>query len=476
MSRKYQIKTVPVSWILHEGRRLDCGPYMSGAIEARELLQSLPMRKDPLQSLTKGGIAGIINPGRITRNWVDHTDHGYKFLSSTNILQFDVNNVSLIAKSAEVQNRNLLIERHWTLITRSGSIGRMAYAREDMHRLACTEDVLRVVPDEKQVLPGYLYAYLNTKFGVPLVTSGTYGSIITHLEPSHIAELPVPRIGDVEEQAHSLIQKAADLRYLAIRQINKATKDYLLAAGLEDISAIDWHERAKKSGFSASLPNANSLRALNFIPLNKQLDEYVKTSKSWAYISDLTQPGTLRTGPRFKRIDSIPDRDIGVELLGQRECFNLRPEGRWLSKKYLPKDELIFLPEGSTMIAARGSLDDSNSFARCQFIAGKRTHYAYSQDFLRVIPERDKILPGCLFAFLRSEMAFRMLRGYSIGSIQQEYHPEMVKLMPVPLIAQDAANRVHELVVDAYLKYDEAIDCEDQARTLVERTIEEGGR
>ena len=73
-------------------------------------------------------------------------------------------------------------------------------------------------------------------------------------------------------------------------------------------------------------------------------------------------------------------------------------------------------------------------------------------------------------------MAFRMLRGYSIGSIQQEYHPEMVKLMPVPLIAQDAANRVHELVVDAYLKYDEAIDCEDQARTLVERTIEEGGR
>ena len=136
----------------------------------------------------------------------------------------------------------------------------------------------------------------------------------------------------------------------------------------------------------------------------------------------------------------------------------------------------MFLPEGSTMIAARGGLDDSNSFARCQFIAGKRTQYAYSQDFLRVIPEQDKILPGCLFAFLRSEMAFRMLRGYSIGSIQQEYHPEMVKWMPVPLVDQETANRVNELVVDAYRKYDEAIDCEDQARTLVERAIEEGGR
>ncbi|MDD3178721.1 MAG: hypothetical protein PHQ04_00055 [Opitutaceae bacterium] len=476
MSRKFQVKTVPVSWILHEGRRLDCGPYMSGAIETRILLEKLPFKKNELQSLTRGGISGIINAGRIARIWVDHPDHGYKFLSSADILQFDVNNVSLIAKSVGSQNRNLLIEKNWTLITRSGSIGRMAYAREDMHGLACTEDVLRVIPDESQVHPGYIYAYLSTKFGIPLVTSGTYGSIITHLEPNHIAELPVPRIGDTEEQAHDLIQRAADLRYLAITQINKATKDYFSAAGLEDISAVDWHEKSKKSGFSASLTNANSLRAINFIPLNKELEEYVKTARSWSYISDLTRPGTLRTGPRFKRIDSIPDPEIGVELLGQRECFNLRPDGRWLSKKYLPKDELIFLPEGSTMIAARGGLDDSNSFARCQFIAGKRTQYAYSQDFLRVIPEQDKILPGCLFAFLRSEMAFRMLRGYSIGSIQQEYHPEMVKWMPVPLVDQETANRVNELVVDAYRKYDEAIDCEDQARTLVERAIEEGGR
>ena len=475
MSRKFQCKIVPISWVENEGRRLDCGPYMSGAIETRILLKKMSFKKNALQSLTRGGISGIINAGRIARIWVDHPDYGYKFLSSTDILQFDVNNVSLIAKSIGKQNRNLLLERNWTLITRSGSIGRMAYAREDMHGLACTEHVLRVIPDENKVCPGYIYAYLSTKFGIPLVASGTYGSIITHLEPSHIAELPVPRIGDIEEQAHTLIQRAADLRYLAITQINKATEDYLFAAGLEDITTVDFHEKSKKNGFYASLPNANSLRAVNFIPLNRDLDKYVTQSKSWAYISELTRPGTLRTGPRFKRIDSIPDPEIGVELLGQRECFNLRPDGRWLSRKYLPKDELIFLPEGSTMIAARGGLDDSNSFARCQFIAGKRTQYAYSQDFLRVIPEQDKILPGCLFAFLRSEMAFRMLRGYSIGSIQQEYHPEMVKWMPVPLVDYETANRVNNLVVDAYRKYDEAIDCEDQARALVERTIEEGG-
>ena len=137
---------------------------------------------------------------------------GYPFLSSTDILQADLSNISYIAKSVARQNNQLLIKDRWTLITRSGTIGRMTYARAEMRGMACSEDVLRVVPDQDKVLPGYIYAYLCSKYGVPLVISGTYGSIITHLEPSHIADLPVPRLGKIEDQAHELIQQAADLR------------------------------------------------------------------------------------------------------------------------------------------------------------------------------------------------------------------------------------------------------------------------
>ncbi len=198
MSRRFQCRTIPVSWIEKHGRRLDCGPYMSGAIEARELLEKVPVRKDDLERLTKGGIAGIINAGRITRLWVDDDEHGFPFLSSSDILQADLSNVSFIAKSVARQNQQLLIKKNWTLITRSGSVGRTAYSRTDMDGMACSEDVLRIIPDDNEVKPGYIYAYLSTKFGVPLLIYGTYGSIITHLEPKHIADLPVPRLGDVE--------------------------------------------------------------------------------------------------------------------------------------------------------------------------------------------------------------------------------------------------------------------------------------
>ena len=70
------------------------------------------------------------------------------------IFERTLSNVSFIAKSVARQNPQLLIKKHCTLITRSGSIGRMAYARADMDGMACTEDVLRVIPEADKVGSG----------------------------------------------------------------------------------------------------------------------------------------------------------------------------------------------------------------------------------------------------------------------------------------------------------------------------------
>lgn len=88
----------------------------------------------------------------------------------------------------------------------------MAYARADMDGVWSNQDIMKVSPDPDLIKPGYLYAYLCSRFGVPLIISGTYGAIIQHIEPQHIADLPVPRLGAVEDQAYELIQGAADLR------------------------------------------------------------------------------------------------------------------------------------------------------------------------------------------------------------------------------------------------------------------------
>ena len=468
MSRKFQIKAVPSSWLENNGRRLDCGPYMSGALEARELLRK--HITEPLSKVT----SEIYHAGRESRIWVDSPEHGVPFMGSTDILAMDLSCLPLISKKQIASNPKFSIGKGWTLITRSGTVGRMAFARSDMDGVACSEHVMRVVPNESSIKPGYLYGYLSSRFGVPIVVSGTYGAIIQHIEPDHISGLPVPRLGDVEERAHNLVEKASELRLEAAKQIQNASLRFLSAAGIEDISAYDWIQRSGRIGFSTTI-SKNILRAVNYIPLNQELADTVKReSSSWRPLGELTLPGTLRRGLRFKRIDAEPE--FGVRLVGQREGFHLVPEGRFIAKSHLPNDPLIYVPEGTIVVASQGGINETDSFARAQFMFGKRLEYIYSEHFLRIIADQSKILRGALFAYIRSNLAFRLLRSCAVGSMQQDFHPDLLAEIPVPIISDDESIAIDAIVRNAFQKYDEAIDCEDLARTLVERTIEEGGR
>jgi len=468
MSRKFQIKTVPSTWLENNGRRLDCGPYMSGALEAKELLRK--HNTEPLKRVT----SDIYHAGRESRIWVDSPEHGIPFMGSTDILSMDLTSLPLISKKQVLSNPRFSITKGWTLITRSGTVGRMAFARSDMDGVACSEHVLRVVPNEDHIKPGYLYAYLSSRFGVPIVVSGTYGAIIQHIEPDHVCDLPVPRLGDIEEQAHDLIERASELRVDAAKQIQDASTKYLTAAGISEISSYDWILNSGRAGFTAKI-SRNILRAVNYIPLNQELAETVKSSSpSWKPLGELTIPGTLRRGLRFKRVDAEPE--FGVRLVGQREGFHLVPEGRFIAKSHLPNDPLIYVPEGTIVIASQGGINETDSFARAQFMYGKRLDYVYSEHFLRVIADETKIPRGALFAFIRSNIAFRLLRACAVGSMQQDFHPDLLAEIPVPIVSDDEAMAIDLLVRDSFQKYDDAIDCEDQARTLVERAIEEGGR
>lgn len=470
MSRTFQIKTVPSSWIEKEGRRLDCGPYMSGAMEARELLRQLSARKDHLQELTDGGISGIINAGRITRLWVDDDQHGFPFLSSTDILQADLSNISHIAKSVAHQNSQLLIKDRWTLITRSGTIGRMAYSRADMNGMACTEDVLRVIPDEEKVKPGYIYAYLCTKFGVPLVISGTYGSIITHLEPHHIADLPVPRLGAVEDQAHELIQGAADLRVEAA--------ELLRMAGQMVNDQCGFPEKLALSHRVFSCSTASSTLVLKRLEATFHDAVAQESDRLLAGIPRKDEFSTLgiaisETG-RLKQV--FVDEEYGAPFLTSGEIFRQRYEPtRFLSYRLLPDESEWAIREGDLLLARSGQVGGiigRGVWADRRFAGG-----CVSVDVLRLSAQNSHILPGYLYAYLfLTDVGYRQLIRTAAGSSIPHLSAADVSRLLIPRCDSALEAEINELVWNAGHKRAEAQEKEDQARTLVERTIEEGGR
>jgi len=89
------------------------------------------------------------------------------------------------------------------------------------------------------------------------------------------------------------------------------------------------------------------------------------------------------------------------------------------------------------------------------------------------VPLRNGISPGFLFAFLRSEPIFRLLRSTSTGSKQQEQHVTMMRDLPVPRLGSKVEKAIGDRVSAAVGIFDRALQAEARAIALVDQAIEE---
>lgn len=77
------------------------------------------------------------------------------------------------------------------LITRSGTIGRVAYVTKRLVGAVVSDDMIRVrIKDEGMRF--YVYAYLQSSAGYNQMLKNEYGSVQQHLEAKHIASIIVP--------------------------------------------------------------------------------------------------------------------------------------------------------------------------------------------------------------------------------------------------------------------------------------------
>lgn len=460
---------VRAAWLADQGFRLDPGPYVSEGYAARMLLQRFP-RTDPLHKVT----TRIFHAGRFRRQWTTEPRHGVPFLGSADIFQADLSNLQMITKRSFAQNPKLPLEPGWTLITCSGmTSGRVTYARLSMKGYACSQDVMRVVPDQTTIPPGYLYTFLAGSLGVPMVKGGIYGTSVRHIEPSHIAYIPVPRLDEEAElRIDGLIQEAMQLRQRFEDGIQAATRDLFVSAGILELLDFRWHDRPRDLDFSAK-PTATTIRALNFAPRALHVRSTLQ-NVPYRTLGSICAPGTLGRGGRFKRVDSNPGH--GVRLVGQRHGFWLRPEGRWI---LLDENDLAVarVPTETVLIASQGTLGEGEVFCRPILVAGEWVNrYVFSEHFLRVV-SGDPDFPGAyLFAFLRSEPAFRILRSMSVGGKQQDIQPELRAELPVPVCTASDRERIAETVRQAYRDRDEADRKEDLAFTLLDEAVREAAR
>jgi len=183
-----KIEVAKRKWITDNAFRLDASYHLSDGRQSEFIIKKSPLGFSSLSSLT----SDIFMGPRFKRYYVDNEGNGVPFMGGADMQKTDLTNLKLISKKMTKSINELYLKKHWTLVTRSGTVGNTAFTSEDFEGKTATEDVIRIIADSNKIKPGFLYAFLSSKYGYNLIVQNTYGAVIQHIEPHHLKKIPIP--------------------------------------------------------------------------------------------------------------------------------------------------------------------------------------------------------------------------------------------------------------------------------------------
>ena len=457
------------SWMADYSHRLDCMPYVGGALETKLRLRKLKNTVQ-LQSLTKGVDGGIYNGPQFVRNYVESPDQGVPFMTGSTMQLADLSNLPFLSKhdAHSAKLSYLEIQPGMTLISCSGSIGKMAYARPEMKGVWSSQDVLKVVADPDKIQSGYLYAYLSSRFGVPLLVSGTYGSIIQHLEADQIADLPVPRLGDaLEHEIHTLVEQAAELRTKASAQKTNAISTFVDSCALPTPLPI-WRYPTPLFGQATLLQLAQRMDSTYYIAPCAEARAAFDAAAKFGERKALGEIAEVFIPTIFKRLYA-PDPAQGVPYITGADVFCIQPKTDQYLMRSVASENRLVLKNGMLVLHEAGQ---RYGLIGRGVMVGRTLHgFACTNNMVRLVPH-DSEETGYIFAVLSSEFGIRLLKREGAGSSIPHLDSSRISAVSIPWPKEAIRRKVATLAHDARECWDRADELENQAIAKLVEVVE----
>jgi len=187
------------------------------------------LRQHAMEVLTVGDARvskNIVLPGRFKRLYVAE-GQGRVFFGGKQIGELDPSNKKYLSTSCLSANAKTELEilENTTLITRSGTIGRVAIAPRHWGKWMASEHIIRVFPASDSIA-GFLYIFLASEYGHSLITRFTYGSVVDEIDANHVSRIPFPILKNtaVQDEINTLALKANSMRSDAYELEQRAIK------------------------------------------------------------------------------------------------------------------------------------------------------------------------------------------------------------------------------------------------------------
>ena len=177
----------------------------------------------------------------------------------------------LLSARANPRIDELRLTRGMVVLPRSGrNLGPAVAVDTYLAKFVLSDDAIRITPNDPQNLP-YLLAWIDSAPGQALIRSNITGSVVDHIDPGHIASLPVPLIqGQTADSVRALM--AASIR---TREQSRLTLANLKTELADSLPPLPRHRFA--SGWSRSLGSLSErLDAAAYNPAAEQAADILR--------------------------------------------------------------------------------------------------------------------------------------------------------------------------------------------------------
>ena len=444
-------------WLNESDLRLDGKFHLSDGRITRQKISKSPYSKNTLGSVTKD----IFYGGRDRRIYVSDPEKGIPFMGISDMLKSDLNSLKYISKKNTKNLKSYILNGGWTLVSRSGTIGNTVFTNSDYTNKAASEHIIRLIPD-KNILPGLLYAYLSSKHGYALLTQGTFGAVIQHIEPHFISDLPIPDFPEsFQKKIHALITKSAELK-------EKATASL---ANAHDLFQSNIFKGEGKLSYRIDVCDYNTIGTLfqarldatfylNLLPIEKAFDDKVEFKNLGSLVK---QP--MFTSQRGRRvyvkrgIKFLSTSDIAqTNPLRINKFLSLKTEG--LKTLIVKKDWILVSSSGQDILGSCFLVD--NTYHEC----------AVNQHSIRVIVDEKKIDPHYVFGFLSHPRIKDYIRAGIYGSAILTINEDYLELLKIPILSDSLTKEIAAYVLSYQQCKEKACTLEYEAIQLIENEIE----
>ncbi len=420
------------------------------ALAKKKGINFMPL-SDLVDSVYTGGI--------FKRIFIDSLDKGLPYISAQHMMNSNAIEVAkTISKKYTPRQEDMTLKENVILVSCAGTVGNVRLITKDLVGAIGSQDIIRVIGNNKKTPIGFIYAYLSSPTAFNYIQSYIYGSVVPRIEPNTLSKLPIPEFSTAKKnRIHELIMESSLLRSDSNALLKKAHQMIEKHHSIKNLSDT-------KIGIVNSKRISKDLRfgGFFFLSAGDTLEKGVLKGENELLNNIATE---IFTGGRDKR--NYTNKDKGVAFLsnGDISCFNPFNSCNYISKKAIKSNSLI---SEDMILTGRVGQD---TVGKVYLPLPSTIGCVASDNIIRIrIPEEKK--RNFCFAFLSSDIGNKIIKKRETGVGQPFITEDMLSNIPVPTLSNSEVTKISELIKQYREKADLSLKNELKAIEIIEKEIE----